>query len=154
MCGDNDSGQLGIGFRGKQAYPNKVDLPGVLEISCGIAHTLFLTEHGLVYSTGSNKFGQLGLQNKKNSSVPMIVSSLDMEFVTQISCSHHSGALTDNGDLYIWGTGCFGEFLKPVNFFENKARICQFQIGGLYGVAIDEKGGLWSWGNNTNGILG
>lgn len=44
--------------------------PGVgkhlVKLSCGYQHTLALDSEGLVYSSGSNEFGQLGHQRRTN----------------------------------------------------------------------------------------
>jgi hypothetical protein len=37
------------------------------------------------------------------------VKGLEKEKIKYISCGHHSGAVNDNGDLFLWGTGTFGE---------------------------------------------
>lgn len=75
-----------------------------------------LTERGRVYSTGGNTFGQLGIGNKKNTNIPTRIKDFDRHNVVKIACGHHSAALTDRGDIFIWGTGIFGEYLTPVKF--------------------------------------
>jgi len=42
-------------------------------VSCGIFHTLILTANGKVYSMGGNNFGQLGIGNKKSSTIPKLI---------------------------------------------------------------------------------
>lgn len=37
-----------------------------LQIVCGYAHTLALTDEGLLYAWGANTYGQLGTGNKNN----------------------------------------------------------------------------------------
>jgi RCC1 and BTB domain-containing protein len=36
------------------------------QIVCGYAHTLALTDEGLLYAWGANTYGQLGTGNKNN----------------------------------------------------------------------------------------
>jgi len=62
--------------------------------------------------------------------------------------------LSERGCLFIWGTGAFGEYLLPFNFFQTKNKIKHFDIGGLYGIAVDDNNFIWSWGSNSHGELG
>lgn len=49
-----------------------------LQIACGYAHTLALTDEGLVYAWGASSYGQLGTGNKSNQSCPVLLN-LDKE---------------------------------------------------------------------------
>lgn len=42
-----------------------------LQIACGYAHTLALTDEGLLYAWGANTYGQLGTGNKSNQLSPL-----------------------------------------------------------------------------------
>ena len=53
----------------------------------------------------------------------------------------------------MWGTGEFGEFLKPKRLiFEEK--IAAVSLGNGFGVVLDMNGKVYSWGNNQFGELG
>ena len=65
--GCNEHGQLGI--KGNFKYKTPTLIPffddndiKIQDISSGEEHTLFLSECGKVFSTGSNTLGQLGLE--------------------------------------------------------------------------------------------
>ena len=60
---------------------------------------------------GNNKYGQLGIGHKVNECHPTLVRQI--EGVTFIAAGYHSGALNYEGSLFIWGSGSFGELLKP-----------------------------------------
>lgn len=141
----------------------------VAQVSCGIFHTLILTgtrllhllvsefcliERGKVFATGGNTFGQLGIGNKKSTNVPVRVKDLDPYFITRVSCGHHSGALTDAGEVFLWGTGVFGEFVSPFRASKGGVRFKDIEIGSFFGAAIDDTGLIWTWGSNTSGELG
>jgi alpha-tubulin suppressor-like RCC1 family protein len=64
-----------------------------------------------VWATGGNSFAQLGLGSKKNSYVPVKIPEL--KNVKQLSTWHFSAAVTIENSLFVWGTGIFGEYLKP-----------------------------------------
>ncbi|KYQ92740.1 hypothetical protein DLAC_06744 [Tieghemostelium lacteum] len=86
-----------------------------VQVSCGIEHTLALTNDGMVFGFGSSKYGQIsqGMSNilDIDTSTPIrIGESLYNEFVTQISCgSYHCLALSENGNIYSWGLNDFGQ---------------------------------------------
>lgn len=42
-----------------------------LQIVCGYAHTLALSDEGLLYAWGANTYGQLGTGNKSNQLSPL-----------------------------------------------------------------------------------
>jgi regulator of chromosome condensation len=67
-CGEGEHGQLGLGYCSLIEYrPLKVrfkdlhELDEMTDVACGAYHTLFVTKHHAVYSTGLNNVGQLGL---------------------------------------------------------------------------------------------
>jgi hypothetical protein len=119
-------------------------------VSCGVFHTLILRTSGKVLATGGNTFGQLGDGTKRSALKPVELTSLSK--VQQISCSHHSAAVTTAGELFLWGTGVFGELLLPTLMLSE--RVTQVSVGGCAGVAVDSFGRVWTWGSNSNGELG
>lgn len=63
--GNDKFGQLGLGV---YSYSSNYTAPrffkysvNITRISCGFDHALLLSETGIVYGMGSNKYGQLGL---------------------------------------------------------------------------------------------
>ncbi|XP_075561395.1 RCC1 and BTB domain-containing protein 1 isoform X5 [Pelecanus crispus] len=124
--GYNGNGQLGLGNNGNQLTPCRVAaLHGVciLQIACGYAHTLALTDEGLLYAWGANTYGQLGTGNKSNQLSPVqimmekerdtgnVLPVLLMERVVEIAAchsAHTSAAKTQSGQVYMWGQ-CRGQ---------------------------------------------
>lgn len=156
VFGDNDSGQLGTGTRDPQLQPVQLTLISetVADVACGIFHTLILTEKGRVYSTGGNLYGQLGLGNKRSTNIPTKIKDFDQHKIVKIACGHHSAALTEKGEIYIWGTGVFGEYLSPLRYSQNGHVYKDIAVGAFFGSAIDERGNVWTWGSNASGELG
>ena len=63
--GYNDHGQLGIGCANKYRYYepqliHSLDDGKIVQVCCGERHSLVLTEEGVVYGWGDNKWGQTG----------------------------------------------------------------------------------------------
>lgn len=84
----------------------------------------------------------------------MKIRDLEHVSIAKIACGHHSAAIADNGALYIWGTGVFGEYSSPIKFSRVDISYQEVEIGGFFGAAIDNKGLVWTWGSNTSGELG
>lgn len=51
------------------------------QVACGYAHTLALTDEGLVYAWGANSYGQLGTGNKSNQALPTLINTDKERFV-------------------------------------------------------------------------
>ncbi|OMJ68832.1 hypothetical protein SteCoe_33607 [Stentor coeruleus] len=151
MTGSGEAGQLGTGKREKEFSYVIVNFTEDLQaVSCGVFHTLLLNSSGKVYAMGGNSFGQLGLGNKKSSSKP---EKVQLEaYIIKIVCGSHSAAISDKGQLYVWGTGVFGEYLQPTRL--NIPACKDVSIGGSYGIAVDISGNVFAWGANSNGELG
>jgi len=83
-------------------------------------------------SFGDNTFGQLGIgmTQSNGTSIPQPIPKL--KNVVKIASNHHSAAITNNGDLYFWGTGVFGTFYEPQLV---QGGILDVSIGGSFGIA-------------------
>ena len=87
-----------------------------VQVVCGYAHTLVLTDNGSMFAWGSNSYGQLGTGNKANFSSPTLVLHQFGRCV-EISASHYnhvSAALLQTGVVCMWGQ-CRGQsILSPL----------------------------------------
>uniref|UniRef100_A0A9J7ZD84 Regulator of chromosome condensation (RCC1) and BTB (POZ) domain containing protein 1 n=1 Tax=Cyprinus carpio carpio TaxID=630221 RepID=A0A9J7ZD84_CYPCA len=111
--GYNGNGQLGLGNNGNQLTPSRlIGLQGlcVLQIASGYAHSLALTDEGLLYAWGANTYGQLGTGNKSNQLSPVQVMTEKERIVEIAAChsTHTSAAKTQSGQVYMWGQ-CRGQ---------------------------------------------
>jgi alpha-tubulin suppressor-like RCC1 family protein len=151
MCGSNDYGELGSNRKEKLSVPTLVHTKSrLVEASCGIFYTLLLDEHGRLYAMGNNKYGQLGTGSKNPEFSPILIKSLENEYIVKVESGYHSGALNDKGDLFLWGSGTFGEYLRPTKV-KKPYPFIDLSIGGFFGAAIDNKHNVYSWGNNNSG---
>ncbi|XP_063743420.1 RCC1 and BTB domain-containing protein 1-like isoform X4 [Eleginops maclovinus] len=111
--GYNGNGQLGLGNNGNQLTPCRLAvLQGlcVQQIVSGYAHSLALTDEGLLYAWGSNTYGQLGTGNKSNQLSPLLIMTEKERIVEVAAChsTHTSAAKTQSGQVYMWGQ-CRGQ---------------------------------------------
>jgi tRNA A-37 threonylcarbamoyl transferase component Bud32 len=115
--GYNYWGQIGNGCNDNQLKPIKVkgfNNERVVMISCGVDHSMALTECGHVYSWGRNNCGQSGIGNTVDSNEPKFVAVIDENkcnvFIEKISCGpQHSLLLSSDGFIYVFGRNKFGE---------------------------------------------
>lgn len=127
----------------------------IKSVACGYTHTLFLTKNKSIYATGSNTHGELGIGNNDAFAyLPAKISKIKKENIVSIHASNYSAALTEKGDLFIWGTGTFGEYFTPQKLNTPKEKFTDICIGYNFGFAIDLNCKLFCWGDNQCGQLG
>jgi len=82
-------------------------------IACGRNHTIIATEKGSLYAFGCNSESQLGLGDTKNTSFfnsPQRIEGIGNHYWKALSAgAGQSCALTENGDLFVWGINDNGE---------------------------------------------
>lgn len=153
MTGCGEAGQLGTRKREKEFFPIIIEAENVVQVSCGVFHTAFINIKGQVFTMGGNSFGQLGHGNKKSTSMPERVKALDGIFITKVACGYCTAAICENGFLYLWGSGTFGEYLAPYKV-HLPTRVKDVSIGSTFAVVVLQDMSVYSWGNNNNGELG
>ena len=63
--------------------------------------------------------------------------------------------MTDDGVMYVWGSGIFGEFKRPRKVkLQNNIRVNRVIVGGSFIVIMDQDDRLVVWGSNSNGEIG
>ncbi|PAV84457.1 hypothetical protein WR25_18282 isoform E [Diploscapter pachys] len=165
----NSFGELGHGHSSStDSRPQQVQgvLNGekVVAIACGSRHTLAVSDKGELFSFGLNSDGQLGTGRAANESSPRIVP-LHNRFVKSVACGHNNSmALTESGDVYVWGYNSNGELGLghltnqhcPIllDSLSKKAAIRKIACGYAHSLALSDDGILYAWGTNTScGIL-
>lgn len=112
--GDNKYGQLGIGHSSSVHYiPEHVSsLVGVpfAQICAGGHHCFSLSLSGALFGWGRNNFGQLGVNDDKDHIVPILVKSLRTQRVRHVTAGeYHSAVLTEDGGVFTFGWGSYGQ---------------------------------------------
>ena len=104
--GKNNMGQLGVGKSGDELEfthePQKLDLPPIKQVCCGMNFSICISEEGHAFSFGKNSHGQLGIGNKLYQNKPMEIESFgNIDFV---ACgSTHSVFKLLNNEIYVCG---------------------------------------------------
>jgi alpha-tubulin suppressor-like RCC1 family protein len=165
-CGQNSSGQLGLGNTENQTWPLLISTLNSFTISaiaCGGGHTMFLTNDGKVYSCGNNFYGQLG--QSTTTTTPSIISTLSTFTITAIACDYHTVFLTSDGKVYSCGYNGSGQLGRTVDTTNpssvpsiistlNSLTISAIACGNNHTVFLTNGGKVYSCGWNGNGQLG
>jgi alpha-tubulin suppressor-like RCC1 family protein len=113
--GHDNEGQLGHGLEENTNVTRKLSIPKSLsfevfinQVACGSHHSAFISQDGHVFTFGSNREGQLGINDPSmlKSTAPLLVA----EFMTMriipltIACGgFHTALLSNEGEIYTWG---------------------------------------------------
>jgi alpha-tubulin suppressor-like RCC1 family protein len=162
-----------------------------LEVSCGNEHSLILSKDKNVYGIGNNEDGLLGqidkeLKTYKPIKINFMTKNSENRIeeyngkIKNISCGTvHNLALTDDGNIFSWGSFQGGQLgissellLNTINienkdkklflnipslipfFQKNSIKIEKISCGEAHSLALSEKGKVYSWGFGSNGQLG
>ena len=129
-------------------------------MACGYAHTVTLSNDGVVHSFGRNHEGQLGLgHSKRNVSLPSRITNLPQ--IKTISCGAYFTVCVDC-EGFMWsfgdnsagqlGTGNKTNFNVPQQIL-NLPPVVYAACGSENTLIITDDSNLWSCGNNLYGQL-
>lgn len=135
-------------------------LKNIARISSGTNHSLALSVYGVLYSWGTNTYGECGVATTGNLAVQEIAYTIyDISAGNQISIIK-----SDIEDMYVFGNNAQGQLglgttanattLTKVELSEN-AVVENISAGeGTHSGLVDKDGFVWHTGINTNGELG
>lgn len=142
--GSNVHGQCGLDRRDKViASPTLISAfkgVEVVQIACGETHSMARDKDGNVYTWGSHHEGKLGVDPIKDDSlVPVQVTSLNGNKIIHISSgTDHSAALSESGDVFVWGFGQHGA-LSIVTSFKNAYTPVKLSLPAFLNVDYSKK---------------
>lgn len=139
----------------------------VIQVCCGMQHSLALTTDGRLFSWGNNSHGQLGVgKNVANAAdeLPNLVTALlGVPLVAISAGAHHSMALGFSGAVFGWGKNSFGQLgldnetdqVLPVHIESIRSqRVRHIVCGEDHTAVLTEDGGVFTFGAGTCGQLG
>jgi alpha-tubulin suppressor-like RCC1 family protein len=173
--GMNSNNQLGWSNQNPNilTYPSPQQVPDpngvfnqISDIAGGNIHSLAINGSNNVLAWGSNVYNQLGLNKAVSLSkdTPTLITSLSN--IIKVDCGYiFSGALDNNGVLYLWGSNLQGQLgVTPTGgdtYIPQKptlpGKVLDFDCGNLHTLAIVNVSGspvVYSWGDNTYYQLG
>uniref|UniRef100_A0AAQ6A0I2 RCC1-like domain-containing protein n=1 Tax=Amphiprion ocellaris TaxID=80972 RepID=A0AAQ6A0I2_AMPOC len=124
----------------------------VLQVACGRAHSLVLTDREGVFSMGNNSYGQCGRRIVEDELMHLL-------FFSQVACGQdHSLFLTETGKVLACGWGADGQTglghhnisSSPVEVGGDLSGVEVQQIStyGDCSLAVSRDGQLFGWGNS------
>jgi len=175
--GKNRHGQLGLNSTSSQSTPQiieEIDSGKAISAACGGEHTIVIDGDsqggGAVWSMGLGLSGQLGHGSSSSElgdhlEPRPILSLQDLKGSVVKVCAgvHHSMALLDSGEVYVWGDGHSGQLAGGSMFDEaTPARLDDLEgqsirdiaCGGSHSIFLNNFGQVYTCGLNTAGQLG
>lgn len=140
----------------------------IIAISAGQEHILLLSEAGVVLSYGNGSRGQLGhgsISNIVDDQAEIVEALEGIPCKAIIAGGWHSMALSEIGDVYVWGWNessqlGFGrdtikiEATPKLLDISEDDRFVAIAAGSRHSMAVSENGILFGWGWNKYGQLG
>ena len=156
--GHNDFGELGLKHNGDVGEFTRIDIEyDILTVKCGRAHTMILTMDGMVFGTGWNDDGQLGLGDLLSRNEFCYVR----DKVLQLECNgDFSVILGCNNKVYGVGSNYYGQLgADDVNYCEfiniDINHVLSIECGYDFSVFLTNKGvyilgGKYPWSTDFN----
>lgn len=144
---------------GRVPFPARVVDVDVRSALAGVA----LLENGQVWTWGRNYSGQLGLGHRRTILSPERIKSLSR--VTAIATGvDFMVAATADGDIAYWGNLIYGRSPEPLVssklsikspvLIKKKVSVHDLVAGGATVAYVGDKGDIWYWGWNRDGVRG
>ncbi len=114
-----------------------------------------------IVAIGNNNNGQLGISPNDEPSGSHAIS--DINDVVEIAAGRNfSGALTEEGDVYLWGGNDWGQLGFVTNLIrqdtphknEDLNDVSRIALSNNHAVILKKDGSVWTFGSNFSGQLG
>ncbi len=138
----------------------------------GKSHIFMIDPLGILYTSGDNSSGVLGLMDTTDRLAPTPIPGL-----TGIKAAaagvHHSMALSSTGDVWAWGDNTRGQLAVDAGILPMRTGLVdsismelvvepipsvpaarKIGAGDDFSALLSEDGTVWTWGNNDDGQLG
>ncbi|KAL3700705.1 hypothetical protein R1sor_018727 [Riccia sorocarpa] len=176
LWGNGDHGRLGLSStstssRWQPTVCDSLDDIEPISVACGGAHTLVLSRDGRVFSSGLNDHGQVGVELSHTRTPQACLQFVEVIEGLPDRCVHiaagynHSAAVSEDGQVYVWGSNGHGQLGLGKKAPRNVSiptqvdalkgmKILKLALGAEHSLAISANGEVLSWGNGQGGRLG
>jgi len=162
--GSDASGQIGNGATtGNVATPTQVTTGTTFTaVAAGISHSLALDADGNLWAWGNDSYAQLGNGAATGDVTTPTQITTGTTFTAIATGYYHSLALDAGGNLWTWGHNVVGQLgngtahgtVTTPTQIATGTTFTAIAGGGVYSLALDADGDLWTWGNDGHGQLG
>jgi alpha-tubulin suppressor-like RCC1 family protein len=164
--GAGKNGELGTGeaYDSVQRTPVRMNFDGrAVSVKCGRKHTVILTEDGEVATCGWGgdwmTMGGLGTGETNVELEPVYLSGIEGKVVQIAVGDYHTMAVTEAGQLFVWGrgddgrlgTGGTGGESEPIyleTFGGENMEVAMVSAGPNFSACVTKQGKLYTWGAN------
>ncbi|KAL9646181.1 hypothetical protein ABK040_008054 [Willaertia magna] len=170
-CGNNEFFQLGLGHTKKCSEPIRItgELLGhrIKSVSCGYNHTIFLSEEGIAFGSGSNEDGQLGCPPRVSFlREPSYLPVNDCHSIKRVECGgYHTAFITNEDNVIMSGNNQHGQLglghyyniynFSPIRNQEYEMiKVKAISCGRRHTVFVTLDGQVYGFGENLYGQLG
>ncbi|XP_034720690.1 alsin isoform X2 [Etheostoma cragini] len=164
--GDDHGGERGLLHTWKgyscSVTPERLFLPGpVLQVALGTRHGVLLVEGGQVYSFGELPWKQSQATEPAKPTLEGVLSG--QRVVAVAAGSFHSGAVTEDGGVHMWGDNSSGQCglsglsavpnPTPVALLDSDtaspptAPVMELACGEQHTLALSAQREVWAWGS-------
>ena len=155
-CGDNGFGQLGLAknSENRSALQKLSNLPPIESVHSSGNFGFFLDYEGIVWATGLNTSGQLGLGHTQGVNSPTKVTTLPP--IKSIACGGNHALFLDHAGA-VWASGInilVEEKLVVPKKLDSVPETMAVACGWFHCVMLDVDGGVWVIGENADFQLG
>ena len=160
-CGNNSSGQLGLGDTANRLSFTIIGINtnDIKSVYCGYGHTFILKNNGTLWGCGGNSYGELGLGDTNNRKIFVQITT-NVNNIKSVYCGNNHTIILKNDDT-LWGSGYnrlghlgLGDTTNRNIFTKIATDIKSAYCGSEYTVALKNDGTLWACGYNNYGQLG
>lgn len=160
--GENRGGQLGIGeLVGETlALPRAIAGEQWRELAVGATHTCGIRRDQSLWCWGGNDFGQLGQGAAAGAAASPLRVEPASRWQVVAAGDAHTCAITDQGELYCWGSNERGQLGIDAAVAPSPVRVGErrdyraLALGSEHSCAVTAVGSVWCWGNNQHGQVG
>ncbi|KAH8742063.1 hect domain and RLD 2 [Cryptosporidium ryanae] len=150
--GTNSNGRLGIGgSHGIKLTPTQIKSLSpyhITIVAAGESHSGCIDSFGYIYTWGSGGSGKLGHGSQNDCNIPRRIEGLSsLPFVQLTLGAFSSMALSQSGDLYIWGGRQHELILLPTKYDAFQSTICHIYSGPYISFAMDVRYNVYMWNN-------
>ena len=166
---NNTGGSSDFGKGVYSFYGSLASITGFIGVAAGGDFSLALKKDDdktVLYSWGTNTYGQLGLGNYDTAQTMAKVPDFppNSEKLRSVSAGAvHALVLTESGKVYAWGRNNYGQLgignttnknVPTLITALNGKKIISIAAGDNHSLAMDDAFNVYSWGRNNYGQLG
>src|SRR5436853_483783 len=134
-------------------------------IIVGGNHSIILNNDGQIYTFGHNNKGQLGLGDNIKRNIPTLMPNI-RNLIAITTGRFHSMILNERGQIYTFGHNGYGQLglgddtskhnpnRNTPTLIRHISNIIAITAGGLHSMILNERGQIYTFGDNGCGQLG